>query len=97
MTRSASFWSNGTAYGTVEMKKGQLALSVLGGSFDLSSLGLPLGGGAASSASLNKRALPFESGTDSVRFPGARLSAGDVLEVEAPALAIADLPDINGL
>jgi hypothetical protein len=93
----ASFWSNGTAYGTVEMRKGHLKVSVLGGGLELASLGLPKGAGAAKGAALNKRALAFDNGEGSVRFRSARLNAGDVLEIAAPALAMADLADINAL
>jgi hypothetical protein len=92
-----SFWSSGTAFGTVEIRKGQLKVSVLGGSLELASLGLPKGAGAAKSAALNQRALAFDNGEGAIRFRSARLNSGDVLEIAAPALAVADLPDINAL
>jgi hypothetical protein len=48
-------------------------------------------------AVLNRRALGFRTSDGVVRFDAARLNAGDVLEISAPTLAIADLPDINAL
>ncbi len=95
--RSTSFWSSGTAYGTVELRKGQLKLSVLGGSFELSNLGLPAGAGTVKAAALNKRAIAFDNGDGALRFRAARLASGDILEITAPSLAVADLADINAL
>jgi hypothetical protein len=92
-----SFWSGGNAYGTVELHKGQLKVSVMGGGLDLSSLGLPKGSGAVKGAALNRRALPFRAADGVVRFDAARLNAGDILEISAPTLAVADLADINTL
>jgi uncharacterized protein (DUF608 family) len=92
-----SFWSGGNAYGTVELRKGQLKVSVMGGGLDLSSLGLPKKAGAAKAAALNRRALPFRAADGVVRFDAARLNAGDVLEITVPTLAVADLADIATL
>jgi hypothetical protein len=93
----ASFWSGGNAYGTVELSKGQLKVSVMGGGLDLSSLGLPKGTGAVKGAAINRRALPFRASDGVVWFESARLNAGDVLEIAAPSLAVAALADISTL
>jgi hypothetical protein len=92
-----SFWSGGTAYGTVELRGGALKVSVTGGGLDLASLGLPKGTNTVKAATLNRKALPFRAADGVVRFDAARLNAGDVLEISAPTLGVADLADINTL
>jgi hypothetical protein len=91
-----SFWSSGTAYGTIELKQGQVTLTILGGGLDLSSLGLPMRG-SAKSASLNGRQATFDGGDGEIRLRSARLAAGDVLEIKAAGLSVAELPDIHAL
>jgi uncharacterized protein (DUF608 family) len=92
-----SFWSGANAYGTVEIGDGALRLEVMGGELELQSLGLPQGSGKAAGAEINGERAAFEQAADRVRFKGARLRAGDRLDVKLPSLDLLGLPELASL
>ncbi len=94
--RFRGFWSGANAYGTVELSDGRAVLKVLGGDLELDDLGLPADGNGVV-ASLNGKSVAANGSTGGVRFAALRLSAGDALDLAAPALSLRALPDLATL
>lgn len=93
-----SFWSGPAAYGTVEIGKGGMKLSIIGGTLLLAALGLPGSKADVGKATVNEADAPFRvSGREVIFAPGLRLSAGDLLALSAPSLGVDHLPDIADL
>jgi hypothetical protein len=94
--RFASVWSSGTAHGAIEMRDGSATLTVIGGTLELASLGLP-GGGVPSAVTVNERPLAFDMDGGMMRLKRVRLAPNDVVEIASPSLKVSSLPDVDAL
>ena len=95
--RSRAFWSGPPAYGTFEMRAGQIQLDVLGGSLRICRLGLPIGVDAPTDLRVNGRSIGFDMFDGDLVFEPVELQAGVRIEVDGPGISLAGLVDLATL